>query len=350
MMTRRLTTYCLLLACLFLSGCDKGVEYTRSPRENFEALWKIMDEHYCFFAYKDIDWDDVHRQYSVQFTDTMNQYDLFKVLGKMLNEVKDGHTNLVSSFNVSRYWAWYEDYPANFSTEVKNKYLGSATEGNYAQAAGVQYRTLADGQVGYMYYGSFSSGVGDTNLNHIFNLFRDCKGLIIDIRDNGGGSLTYSDLIASRFLDERVLTGYLRHKTGKGHDDFSEPYALYLSPSDQVRWLRPVVVLTNRHCYSAANDFVQKMNLAPHVVTIGDTTGGGSGFPFSSELPNGWGVRFSSSQMLDADMQHTEFGIDPDIRVDMTAEDIAKGKDTIIEAGIANILSRTQDNNPPTAN
>ncbi len=350
MMTRRLTTYCLLLACLFLVGCDKGEGYTRSPRENFEALWKIMDENYCFFEFKDIDWDEVHDRYSVQITDTMNQYDLFKVLGKMLNEVKDGHTNLVSSFNISRYWAWYEDYPANFSTEVQKKYLGSATDNDFQQAAGISYRTLADGQVGYMYYSSFSSGVGETNIDHILLLFKDCKGLIIDVRDNGGGSLTYSDLIASRFLEEKILAGYLQHKTGKGHNDFSEPYPTYLTPSEHIRWFRPVVVLTNRHCFSAANDFVQKMNLMPQVVTIGDRTGGGSGFPFSSELPNGWGVRFSAGPMLDTKMQHTEFGIDPDIRVDMTAEDISKGKDTIIEAGIANILSRSKDNNPPKEN
>lgn len=340
-----MTTYCLLLACLFISGCEKGDDYTRSPRENFEALWKILDEHYCFFAYKDIDWNDVHAKYSVQITDTMNQYDLFKVLGKMMNELKDGHTNLVSSFNISRYWAWYEDYPANFSEDVQKKYLGSATEGKYAQAGGMIYKKLADDQVGYMYYGSFSSGVGETNLDYIFSQFKDCKGIIIDVRDNGGGSLTYADLIASRFLDKKILTGYLQHKTGKGHDDFSEPYPLYLSPSAHIRWFRPVVVLTNRHCYSAANDFVQKMNLMPQVVTIGDRTGGGSGFPFNSELPNGWGVRFSSSPMLDTQMQHTEYGIDPDKKVDMTAEDIAKGKDTIIEAAIADILSRAKDTN-----
>ena len=135
--------------------------------------------------------------------------------------------------------------------------------------------------------------------------------MIFDIRDNGGGMLSNADRIASRFLEEKILTGYIQHKTGKGHDDFSEPYPLYLSPSERIRWLRPVVVLTNRHCYSAANDFVQKVRMMPYVTTMGDRTGGGSGFPFNSELPNGWGVRFSASPMLDVNKQHTEFGLDP---------------------------------------
>ena len=73
------------------------------------------------------------------------------------------------------------------------------------------------------------------------------------------------------------------------------------------------------------------MRYAPNVTIVGDRTGGGSGLPFSSELPNGWSIRFSASPILDAGMNQTEFGIDPDVEVDMTDEDIDRGLDTIIE-------------------
>jgi len=69
----------------------------------------------------------------------------------------------------------------------------------------------------------------------------------------------------------------------------------------------------------------------PNVTLVGDKTGGGSGLPFSSELPNGWGVRFSASPHLDAQKQHIEFGIDPDKKVDMSKEDENNDLDTIIE-------------------
>lgn len=327
--------YILFLFALLFSGCEKADEYVASPRENFEALWKILDENYCFFEYKEVDWNEVHDRYAVQIKDTMGPFKLFDVLGNMLAELKDGHTNLISSFNMSRYWAWYENYPPNFYEEIQKKYLGT----DYLIAGGLKYKTLADGKIGYAYYGSFSSGVGENNLDYMFLHFKDCKGLILDVRDNGGGSLTYSDRIASRFLEEKILTGYIQHKTGKGHTDFSAPYPLYLEPSERIRWLRPVIVLTNRHCYSAANDFVQKMRMMPYVKTLGDKTGGGSGFPFSSELPNGWSVRFSASPMLDAQKACTEFGIDPDIAVSMTPEDIQKGKDTLIESAITLLLA-----------
>ena len=148
------------LCFLFLFGCEKATKYNSSPRDNFEALWRIMDENYCFFAFKDVDWDDVYDRYNLLVKDTMNQYELFDILGKMLAEVKDGHTNLISSFDMSRYWAWYEDYPANFYKEIQDNYLGT----DYKIAGGMKYKRLADDQIGYVYYGSFSSGVGEPRL------------------------------------------------------------------------------------------------------------------------------------------------------------------------------------------
>ena len=80
----------------------------------------------------------------------------------------------------------------------------------------------------------------------------------------------------------------------------------------------------------------------PNVTVIGDRTGGGSGLPFSSELPNGWTIRFSASPIYDAEMNHTEFGIDPDIKVDITDEDYYNDIDTIIETARDYINSKSE--------
>ena len=144
--------------------------------------------------------------------------------------------------------------------------------------------------------------------------------------------MTLSDRIASRFTNEKVLTGYISYKQGPGHNDFSSPEPIYVEPAtDRVRWQKSVAILTNRRSFSSANDFVGKMKEMPQAIIIGDKTGGGSGLPFSSELPNGWSVRFSASPMYDPDMNHLEFGIDPDIKVNMNSADMQKGIDTIIE-------------------
>ena len=55
--------------------------------------------------------------------------------------------------------------------------------------------------------------------------------------------------------------------------------------------------------------------------------------PFTSELPNGWTVRFSACSILDPDGNETEFGVDPSegCKVDMDTTDMLSGYDTIME-------------------
>jgi C-terminal processing protease CtpA/Prc len=73
------------------------------------------------------------------------------------------------------------------------------------------------------------------------------------------------------------------------------------------------------------------MKCCPNVKIVGDKTGGGAGLPFSSELPNGWSIRFSACPMYDKNKVSTEFGIEPDYNVQLSQDDFLKGKDTIIE-------------------
>ncbi len=225
----------------------------------------------------------------------------------MLYELQDGHVNLASAHNVSYYDAWYQDYPRNFRADLlEDSYLGRAST-DYRTAAGLKYKILKD-NIGYIRYESFADPVGNGNLDEVLSYLSVCNGLIIDVRDNGGGNATNSARIASRFTNEKILTGYISHKTGTGHNDFSKPYAIYLEPANGVRWQKKVVVLTNRRSFSATNDFVNHMRCLPNVTTIGDKTGGGSGMPFTSELPNGWSVRFSASPHFDAEMNHSGIG------------------------------------------
>ena len=90
-------------------------------------------------------------------------------------------------------------------------------------------------------------------------------------------------------------------------------------------------VLTNRRSYSATNDFVNSMSLLDSVTIVGDKTGGGSGLPFNSELPNGWTVRFSACPILNVNKENIEWGIDPNVKVNISSYDYQRGVDTIIE-------------------
>ncbi|GHT20065.1 peptidase S41 [Bacteroidia bacterium] len=316
------------LCALLLGSCIEIENFDNTPKGNFEALWKIMDEHYCFFKLKNVDWDAVHVKYAPLITNDMSDTLLYDVLVDMLHEVKDGHVNLQNGGLTGAYMGQYQNYPTNFNlTILEEDYLGS----KYFNTGSIQYKILDD-NIGYIRYEKFSYGVSETNMDYILYRFRDCHGIILDVRSNPGGNLSNADLIASRFVERKTLVAYIHHKTGKGHDDFSNRLPIYIEPpAGRVLWLRPVVVLTNRRCFSATNAFVSYMSNFPNVITLGDRTGGGAGLPFSSSLPNGWGVRFSASPQYNSKMQEIESGIDPDIFIDQTDEDKANHLDTLIE-------------------
>lgn len=327
---RKFILLCCTICLTCLTSCIRGEEFDNNAEGNFQALWSIINDHYCFFDYKaktiGLDWNQVYKKYHDRLSPNMNTYQLFEVLGEMLSELQDGHVNLFATHDVARNWSWHEDYPANFNDSVHQLYLGT----DYRIASSLRYKILDD-NIGYIYCGSFSSALGDGNISQAMLYLAECKGLIVDVRQNGGGDLSNADKLASHFTNKKLLVGYMSHKTGPGHQDFSDLQEIWLTPSDGVRWQKNTVVLTNRSCYSATNDFVKSMMQCPNVTIIGDQTGGGSGMPFSSELPNGWSIRFSACPIYDVNKNHTEFGIQPHIKVDMKTEDLLKNQDTLIE-------------------
>ncbi len=342
---KRFFSLCLILSVLLFPSCQQGEsEYDASPEQNLEALWNIIDRQYCFLDYKEevlgMDWNEVRSRYRAKLNPGMSQGQLFEVLCDMLAELQDGHVNLYTSMDVGRNWSWHEDYPENLDTELRDAYLGK----DYKIASGMKYRILED-NIAYVVYESFGSAVGEGNLDDMLYYLRLCDGLILDIRGNGGGMLTYAERIAARFTNEKLLVGYTAHKTGPGRNDFSTPEAEYISPATaRVRWQKNVVLLTNRSCYSAANTFVRNMKEMPLVTVMGDQTGGGSGMPFCSEIPIGWSVRFSACPSYDARMNHIEFGIQPDVPCALDSTQATQGTDSMIEAARAYLREQSKNN------
>lgn len=49
------------------SACSEQT-FSNDAEGNFDALWTILDEHYTFFEYKNVDWDAVGKQYRAKIT------------------------------------------------------------------------------------------------------------------------------------------------------------------------------------------------------------------------------------------------------------------------------------------
>ncbi|MDO5016977.1 MAG: S41 family peptidase [Porphyromonas sp.] len=308
----------LLLIALNLvwiaGGCIPDEPVNSNYTDNFEALWKIIDERYCFLEEKGINWDQVHTHYSARLQKGQwNDITFFRLMEEMLNELKDGHVNLYSNFDISVY-PITPDPTTGLNIYARQRHLS----GQLMLSGGMRYGLYStenkEVTFGYMAYGSFSNSVG--NILFISKLFENADAIILDIRGNGGGSVENADKLASFFLKEKTLVGYTVYKTGPGRRDFSAPKANYISPHSSVNITeKPVFVLQDRSTYSAANDFLYKVSYADNITRIGEMSGGGAGMPASAELPNGWKIRYSAVKSYDRDMNLLEGGIVPHIEV-----------------------------------
>lgn len=334
----------IFISVLMLCGCATLEEYDNDAVGNFESLWRALDEHYCFFSEKDVDWQSVHDEYYPKAAECKTTNQLFDVCAEMLETLKDGHVNLISTDRTSYYRRWWSDYPQDFNLRTLQEYY---LDFDYNSTGAISYKKLADGKIGYIYYSTFSSYPGANALDGILYQFADCEALIIDIRNNGGGLLTSVEAWVSRFIENEFTGGYIQHKTGPGHNDFSKPYPVTYSPAAEgrVKWLRPIAVLTNRSCYSAANEFVSVMKQLPQVSIIGARTGGGGGLPFSSETPCGWSVRFSACPVTDVEGNQIENGIDPTpgCEVHSTDLELAQGRDAILDFAIEYLMTKSKE-------
>nr|WKN39139.1 S41 family peptidase [Tunicatimonas sp. TK19036] len=339
----------ILAFSLLMFACEEALirdEYDNNAVDVFNSLWTTVDENYTFFDLKGIDWDAVYEANRPRVKNGMRNDSLFNVLADMLFVLRDGHVNLQAGFDLSRNWDWYLDYPQNFDfTTLERNYLGD----DYEITGPFLHRAIDS--VGYIYYKSFEDDFSESIADYLVTLYASrvsdedtiiYRGLIIDVRDNGGGSIGNVNTLVSRFTDERRHVQNWYYKDGPGHNDLTEPVKKYVDPKGDYQYKAPVVVLTNRSCYSATNFFVQIMKNFPNVVVMGDNTGGGGGLPINRELPNGWTYRFSSTVTTTVAGENIENGVAPDIRVDITDEDKQAGRDTILEEALR-LINRVYD-------
>ena len=322
----------IAMTALFTS-CEKIlVEPTQDDTQTavFEQTWKIINEKYSFLEYRKINWDSIGTVYRKKVTNEITDDSLFRVLDRMLYTLKDGHVNIVSPYHKSRFSKFYLDYVQNYDLGLlQRNYLTNP------QLTGVFTHQNIKG-IGYIRYGDFQDDFSEKQLDYLIETYKNSKGLIIDVRDNTGGSISNVYQMLNRFTDKQVLVAKVAFKNGKGRNDFSVPQETWLNPTpDSKKYLGKIVILTNRLCYSATSFFTAFAKNLPNVKLIGDKTGGGGGIPSSTQLSNGWTFRYSSTITTDPSGFNIENGVNPTIKIDMSKADIDKGKDSILERALS---------------
>jgi hypothetical protein len=304
-----------------------------TPVAVFDEFWKGVNSTWPEFQSRGLDWDSVYTVYRPLVGDGTNEIELRAIMTNMSFTLKDTHTTIYPSTGGSIYY--WPPYPRNFYgiEWVKSRYSTTfKDDGNITYG-------LIHPDIGYIHIRSFGGSIDRFKvIDAIMQQFGNKRGIIIDVRDNGGGGDDRGRVISNWFVDARRVYGYYRWRTGPGREQMSK---LVAAETEPVRdpYAGRVAVLINRNSYSATENFVMVMASLPNVVLVGDNTGGGSGTkPVLKELPNGWTYRVSSMLFCDANTKPITGGIPPDIVSHTKKSDSVVRKDSIIEAAVTELL------------
>lgn len=224
------------------------------------------------------------------------------------------------------------------------------------------------GNIGYLRVGAMADRDPERRdsrrlINYIENLFPKLlktKGLIIDVRGNGGGSGSTGDAILSHLIDKptirykasprlSMVTLFQRPSFFEYEPDpaeqgrFSKWKEIIIEPaSANLRYHGKVVVLIDSRCFSACDTFADSVASNGLAVMMGEPTGGGTGYPLGFFLPSGMNVRFSTLRGM-SNFGHLLEGIGtvPQISARLSVEDITEERDSVLMRAHALLLSGT---------
>ncbi len=167
-------------------------------------------------------------------------------------------------------------------------------------------------------------------------------GLIIDMRQNGGGSGFLADQMAAYFFNEPLVVGNTASYDELKGEFFADPELeqRYFLPPENLRYDGNIAVLIGPNCLSACEFFTWNMTQQERAAVVGQySTGGlgGSQTPFT--MPEGLVLQYSSGRPLDKDgnIIIEGVGVPPTVKVPVDEDTLFAEGDPILEAAIAHL-------------
>ena len=160
---------------------------------------------------------------------------------------------------------------------------------------------------------------------------RETPGLILDVRDNGGGQDRLAETVIARFITKPVLASVsFQRRPGT---NLYEKIVFTVAPRGPWRYSGRVAVLINQGCASACEHFVSGMFEAGALL-VGTPTIGACGWSKEILLPGGVSLRCALTFPLHGKVPSPLNGIEPHYLVTPTITDLRGGRDTVLEKAI----------------
>jgi carboxyl-terminal processing protease len=209
-----------------------------------------------------------------------------------------------------------------------------------------QFRMLP-GDIAYLPLEQFENDAGVKAFVAALPQILKARGLVLDVRRNGGGSTEHGLEILSYLVKDPIpqSTARLRSDLGARRDDSIRwapdifPDQPYVQGHDTY-FTGPVAVLVGANTFSAAEDFLVSYDVVKRGPIVGEASGGSTGQPMMVPLPGGGMGRICAKRDSYPDgRRFVGVGIRPTIEIHPTIEDIRAGRDPVLERAIRALAS-----------
>jgi C-terminal processing protease CtpA/Prc len=201
---------------------------------------------------------------------------------------------------------------------------------------------MLPGGIAYVALNAFGNEAIVKDFDAAFPEIQKSNALILDVRENGGGSSNIgygilSYLSAKPFLSSQWSTRDYRPSfrawgnPDKWYSGGPDPFP----PHGGSAYTKAVVVLTSAQTYSAAEDFVVAFDSMKRGTIVGEPTGGSTGQPLPFALPGGGFAQVCSKHDRYPDgKEFVGIGVQPQLTVHPTVSDFREGRDTVLLAAL----------------
>lgn len=207
-------------------------------------------------------------------------------------------------------------------------------------AATFESRTLSDGTM-YFALDHFNSNLSVQAFERILPQVMQAKALIIDVRNNGGGSTSFANNILAYLTDKPIPEAQSILRSDDPHARAQGMPAIMWQRSAQsvgnpnksnAVFRGKVAVLTGPKTFSAGEDFVLAFNALKRGITVGEMTAGSTGQTLTFSLPGGGSGRICIKRDILPD--GTDFvgtGIRPSVHATSSLEALRARQDPVLE-------------------
>jgi carboxyl-terminal processing protease len=216
--------------------------------------------------------------------------------------------------------------------------------GSYPDATSlpvVTYRKLA-GNLAYVAINTFNSEDAQKEFEKLLPEVRGSDGLILDVRQNDGGSGVIAYNLLGHLTDKEFATPPWKSRQyvatlrvwGQAGGWYEAKPSTWAGKPDDF-YSKPVVMLIGPRSLSATDVFAETYHRLGRGKLVGEPTGGSTGDPLAFALPGGGSGRVATS--TDVGDGLIGRGVQPDVLVPRTVQDFLAGRDAVLEAAIAEL-------------